>query len=409
VDYETAQKEITSKVKAYLADMDIDQYWIDRMLSANSQEYYMPTWDEADSKVHHLIGMVPSLEEVVLSKCGDGDPHVDRNVSALRNPGRPLSSEDQAKIDQLSQDSEVFLQCKKTVLSDMQKAAFERENEGILKEKCKQFPPLAPGEMSRLKELLQRGANVTHEEEATSNQLFLKDLSYRQCRGPEEYAIWFATYKNWSDELEASKRAAHTQTYDDFDAKDLSPETMAKKGKEAYEAENYEAALRWFRRAADLGNADAMMGMSWIYGNGRGVPEDDAEAMRWRKMSAEHGNLVAMNSIAGSYEQGEGVPQDYVQAMEWYKEAADRDDTDAMRSIAYLYERGRGVAQDYAEAMGWYRKAADRGDAQAMWSIGSYYEFGLGVPTDEAQARVWMKKAAASGYIEASEWLIEHP
>jgi hypothetical protein len=29
------------KVKAYLADMDIDQYWIDRMFSANSQQYYI--------------------------------------------------------------------------------------------------------------------------------------------------------------------------------------------------------------------------------------------------------------------------------------------------------------------------------------------------------------------------------
>ena len=43
VEYETAQKDIMTEVKAYLADMDIDQYWIDRMFSANSQEYYMPT------------------------------------------------------------------------------------------------------------------------------------------------------------------------------------------------------------------------------------------------------------------------------------------------------------------------------------------------------------------------------
>jgi hypothetical protein len=79
MEYEAAQKEMMPKVRAYLADMDIDQYWIDRMFSANSQDHYMPTWNEADSKVHHLMGMVPSLEEVVLSKCNE-DPNVDRKL-----------------------------------------------------------------------------------------------------------------------------------------------------------------------------------------------------------------------------------------------------------------------------------------------------------------------------------------
>jgi hypothetical protein len=84
------------KVKAYLADMDIDQYWIDRMFSANSQEHYMPTWNEADNKIHHLMGIVPALEEVVLSKCKE-DPNVDRKLNEFRLPGKPLSEDDRAR------------------------------------------------------------------------------------------------------------------------------------------------------------------------------------------------------------------------------------------------------------------------------------------------------------------------
>ncbi len=103
-EYETAQKEMTPKVKAYLADMDIDQYWIDRMFSTNSQEYYMPTWNEADSKVHHLMDIVPSLEEVVLSKCNE-DPNADKKLSEFQNPRRPFSSNDTAKINQIMKDS----------------------------------------------------------------------------------------------------------------------------------------------------------------------------------------------------------------------------------------------------------------------------------------------------------------
>jgi hypothetical protein len=412
LEYEAAQKEMVPKVKAYLADMDIDQYWIDRMFSANSQEHYMPTWDEADGKVHHLMGVVLPLEEVILSKCNQ-DPDVERKLGEFQrqfqSAGKPISPDDQAKIKQIMQDSDVFFQCEKTVLSDMQSAAFERENDAVLREKCKQFPPLAPSEISMLQVLLQKGASVTPEEDGIRTQLFGRFNSYNQCRSRENYALHFAAYKQWSDEFQASKRAAHPQTADDFDAKGLSAESMAKKGREAYDAENYDAAMRWFQKAADLGNADAMMGVSWIYGNGRGVPQDDTEALRWKKMSAEHGNADAMWLVSADYEHGRVVPQDYAEAMRWYKKSAGIGNADAMMEIGSLYAEGLGVPQDYVEAMRWYKKSADLGNTLAMFVIGGFYEFGKGVPKDEAQARVWMKKAAAIGDTEANTWLIDHP
>ena len=407
-EYKSAQKEMMPRVKAYLVDMDIDQYWIDRMFSSNSQEYYMPTWNEADNKAHHLMDMVPSLEEVVLSKCNE-DPNADKKLRDLQNSGRPLTAEDQAKIKRIMQDSEVFFQCKKTVFTDMQSAAFERENDALLTEKCRQFPPATPEEISTLKALLQKGANVTPEEASTRIQLFGKVDAYNQCKGKEKYALQFSTYKNWSDELEASKRAALSQTTDDFDAKGLSPESMAKNGKDAYEAENYAAALRWFQKAAALGNADAMMGMSWICGNGRGVPRDDAEALRWLKMSAEHGNAVAMWLVGADYQDGKVVPQDYSEAMRWYKKSADVGNADAMGRIGSLYADGLGVPQDYAEAMRWNKKSADLGNTTAMYVIATFYLYGKGVPEDEVEARAWMKKAAAMGDVGANMWLTDHP
>jgi tetratricopeptide (TPR) repeat protein len=408
VEYEVAEKEMLQRVKVYLADMDVDQYWIDRMFSANSQEYYMPTWNEADSKLHHLMGVVPSLEEVILSKCNE-DPNVDKKLSGFQNSGKPLSADDQAKIKQIMQDSDVFFQCQKMVLSDMRDTAFERENATILNDKCKQYPPLTPPEMSTLQSLIQKKANVTPDEDRVRTQLFAEADASRLCLSKENYALSFATYKNWSDEVDKSKHASRPPDVDDFSATGLSAEAMAKKGKEAYDAENYEVAMRWFKKSADLGNADGMMGISWIYGNGRGVPRDDAEAMRWRKMSAEHGNTAAMWLIGAEYEDGKVVPQDYAEAMRWYKKAADLGDAEAMERIGTLYGYGRGVPQDYAEAMRWLKKAAGLGNATAMFAIGGFYEFGYGVPKDEAQARVWMKKAAATGDVGANMWLIDHP
>jgi TPR repeat protein len=372
VEYEAAQKAMVPKIKTYLVDVEVDQFWIDRMFAANSQEYYMPTWAEADSKLHHLMGMVPSLEEVVLTKCNE-DPNVDRKLKALRKSGTPPSAENNEKIKQALLDTDVFFEYKKTVLSDMQSAAFERENDEFLKEKCNQFPQLTPSEFSRLKALVERGASATPDEDELRTQLFSRNSANRHCRNEQSYALSFAALKRWREEFAKSKRAALPPVADDFDPKNLSPEAMAKKGKEAYDAEHYEAAMHWFSKAADLNNADAMMGMSWIYGNGHGVPADNAEAMRWRRMAADRGN------------------------------------TDAMTLIGHAYQEGQDVAQDYAEAMRWYKRAADRGDTMAMWQIGMFYQFGYGVPKDEAQTRVWMKKAAALGSIYAHRWLIDHP
>jgi len=408
VEYEMAQKEMVPKVKTYLAEMEVDQFWIDRMFAANSQQYYMPTWAEAASDVHPLMGMVPSLEEVVLSKCNE-DPELDGKLKALRGLGRSPAADYAEKMKQALQDTKVFFECKKTVLSDMQSAAFERENSEFLKENCKQFPQLTSSELSTLKALGEKGTSATPDENKLKTQLISRNAPYSQCRSEKNYALFFATTKRWSEEFAKSKRAALPPTADDFDAKGLSAEAMAKKGKEAYDAKNDEAALRWFRKAADLGNAGAMMGMSWIHGNGRGVPVDDAEAMRWRRMAANHGNTDAMTSIGYRYQEGNGVAQDFAEAMRWYKKAADLGDTGAMKDVGRLYELGRGVAQDYAEAMRWYKKAADRGDTVAMWSIGMFYQFGYGVPKDEAQTRVWMKKAAALGEGLANRWLVDHP
>jgi TPR repeat protein len=355
--------------------------------------------------------MVPSLEEVVLSKCNE-DPDVDKKLNALRKSGTPLSAEDSEKINQALLDTEVFFECKKNVLWDMQSAAFERENDEFLKEKCNQFAQLTPSDVSGrsrfvrailwLKALFEKGASATPEEGKLN-------AAYLECRGHQSNDLYRAALYRHVNEVTESKRVAVLPTIDDFDSKGLSADAMAKKGKEAYDAQHYEAALRWFSKAADLGNTDAMRGMSWIYVNGRGVPKDIAEGMRWLRMAADRGNTDAMTSIGYGYEQGEGVAKDYAEALRWYKSAADLGDAEGMMRVGWLYEHGEGVEQNYAEAMRWYERAADRGNSIAMFSIGMSYQFGHGVPKDEVQARVWIKKAAALGDTGANMWLMYNP
>ena len=65
--------------------------------------------------------------------------------------------------------------------------------------------------------------------------------------------------------------------------------------------QNYAEAMKWFRKAADQGNARAQHGIGVMYANGQGVPQNDAEAMRWYRMAADPKaglNLVTTHSHA---------------------------------------------------------------------------------------------------------------
>ena len=194
------------------------------------------------------------------------------------------------------------------------------------------------------------------------------------------------------------------------EAKGRSADEMLKHGDAAIEAKNYAEAMRWFNKAADLGDARAMLEISRLYAGGKGVAQNDAEAMRWRKKAADLGNPDAISLLGADYEGGwDGVAQDYAEAMRWFRKAADQGDASAMESIGMFYNSGHGMAQDYAEAMSWYRKAANQGDTIAMYSIGMLYEYGKGVPQNDAEARVWIKKAAGLGDYGANMWLADHP
>jgi len=61
-----------------------------------------------------------------------------------------------------------------------------------------------------------------------------------------------------------------------------------------------------------------------MYGEGRGVPQDFAEAARWYRRAAERGDAPAQYNLGLAYARGEGVAQDVVAAHMWFNLAAAR-------------------------------------------------------------------------------------
>ena len=63
--------------------------------------------------------------------------------------------------------------------------------------------------------------------------------------------------------------------------------------------------------------AEAQVLLGGMYGNGRGVPQDEVEAVRWFRLAAEQGNAEAQLYLGVMYSNGRGVPQDDAEAVRW--------------------------------------------------------------------------------------------
>ncbi len=52
-------------------------------------------------------------------------------------------------------------------------------------------------------------------------------------------------------------------------------------GLAAYRRDDYATALKFWRPLAEQGDAQAQHNLGFMYANGQGVPQDNAEAVKW--------------------------------------------------------------------------------------------------------------------------------
>jgi hypothetical protein len=98
------------------------------------------------------------------------------------------------------------------------------------------------------------------------------------------------------------------------------------------------------------------------------VERDVEKALRWYRMAAEGGNAMAQLRLGLTYDDGDGVPKDQAEAAKWYLLAARQGDATAQRKLAYLYATGQGIEADAAAAFDWYGKALGQSLREA-WEV----------------------------------------
>src|SRR5260370_12745515 len=71
-----------------------------------------------------------------------------------------------------------------------------------------------------------------------------------------------------------------------------------------------------------------------------GAPKDDAQAVSWYRRAAEAGNANAMVNLGFMYETNRGgLPKDEAQAVSWYRKATQLGNTDAQQALERLRVR----------------------------------------------------------------------
>ena len=150
-------------------------------------------------------------------------------------------------------------------------------------------------------------------------------------------------------------------------------------------------------QTAEVGEVSAAYQLGERYRLGSEVPLDNREALRWYRVAAEGGDAQAQNDLATMLLNELGCERDPAQAVQWYRKSAEQGLAIAQYNLAKRYLHGDGIEQDYARALEWFRRAAVQGEAWATCEMGTMYRLGQGVERNLLAAAEFHLIAAEKG------------
>ncbi|KAF9168383.1 hypothetical protein DFQ26_009006 [Actinomortierella ambigua] len=190
---------------------------------------------------------------------------------------------------------------------------------------------------------------------------------------------------------------------------------------------NDQLAFKWYRRAADQGNADAQYQLGELLNLGRVAGRSHIGAIPWYFKAANQGHASAQTALGWAYQYGRGVEVNEIESDYWYLKAAMQGHTKAHRilagqnrrrvesisrcrlaaeqgskndqfSLGLMHMHGRGMEQDNLKAVQWFRKAAEQGHIDAQFNLGMMLkEGGQGIEENDEEAAAWLQKSATRG------------
>lgn len=156
-------------------------------------------------------------------------------------------------------------------------------------------------------------------------------------------------------------------------------------------------AARLYRKAAEMGNAEAETRFAEARFDGRGVARDPAESRTWLEKAARQGNARGECDLGVMLTNGLEIAQDRAHGLGYFQAAARLGDGYAEDNLGQFAESGLISDPSSSEAYMHYLKASEMGSAWGAYNVARMHEHGIGVYKNPTEALRWYMKVASIG------------
>ena len=176
-----------------------------------------------------------------------------------------------------------------------------------------------------------------------------------------------------------------------------------------FKQKRYGKCINTYIELVQYGYLPAYYRVGHSYKHGLGLAKNDTLALRFFKYAAEKGDAKSQYEYAVMLMNGEGSKTAPVQAKEWLEKAAYHEYAVAQTELAKYYLNGIGTMPDTLAAGRLLKKAAINGYSEAIYEYGLYMARN-GVEKDSVlgTAVECISKSAEDGFQPAMKWLLDY-
>ncbi len=168
---------------------------------------------------------------------------------------------------------------------------------------------------------------------------------------------------------------------------------------------------RWTRYIErDVGMLRYMLGISRMYFEGYGLPQDKTKSAFWfdkamdliaSRVDKSKGSKRVLREVYWALKIYDRSYPANVNLSRWLFKYASEGHPQFQYDLAMALYLGEGIKQNKDEAYKWFLKSAEQGYPESMFIVGAAYDRGGDLKEDAEVASYWYKKASEQNYVRA--------
>ncbi len=164
-------------------------------------------------------------------------------------------------------------------------------------------------------------------------------------------------------------------------------------------------ASQLYLLAAKQGHVKSMVQLAKLYFS---TSKDKQDALPWYKKAAELGDREALYQLGLLSETGVATQLDYSAAVGFYQQSANKGNANAKLALARMYQYGLGVPKDIQKSFELYKELAASNNAYAQYQLSTFCYEGSIVGCSAQQGKHYLEEAQNNGNGQAQkalQWL----